>query len=287
MIKTILVTGANGQLGNEIRVLAAHFPTLKILFASRNELDITDFDSVKKFLLDNEPKVLINCAAYTAVDKAEAEPDLAKLINTTATGYLADACKLAAIPFIHISTDFVYDGNKTLPHVENENANPIGVYAKTKWDGEQLALQKHTKTIVVRTSWVYSSFGNNFVKTMLRLAREKPELKVVNDQTGSPTYARDLADALLKITLLCETMKPWGVYNFSNDGTITWFEFAKQILMTREIPTPVYPITTEQFPTPARRPAYSVMSKEKMAKTFGITPKPWKLSLEECLKLIP
>lgn len=287
MIKTILVTGANGQLGNEIRAFASHFPTLKILFVARNELDITDFEAVKKYLLDSEPEVLINCAAYTAVDKAESEPELAKLINTTATGFLAEASKLIDIPFIHISTDFVYDGNKTVPHVETETPNPLGVYARTKFEGEQLALQKHSKTIIVRTSWVYSSFGNNFVKTMIRLGKEKPELNVVNDQTGSPTYARDLAEAILKITLLCEAMKPWGIYNFSNDGEITWYEFARQILIYKNITTRVRPITTEQFPTPARRPGYSVMNKEKITKTFGINPKPWKLSLEECLKLIP
>lgn len=287
MKKTILVTGANGQVGNEIRALATHFPALNILFTSRNELDITDNDAVKKFFLNHEPTVVINCAAYTAVDRAESEPELAQLINATATGYLADACRLIDIPYIHISTDFVYDGNKTNPLLETDATNPSGVYAKTKLEGEQLAIQKHKKTIVIRTSWVYSSFGNNFVKTMLRLGREKPELKVVNDQTGSPTYARDLADALLKITLLCEVLKPWGIYNFSNDGAITWYEFAKEILLLKGIETPVHPISTAQFPTPAKRPAYSVMNKEKIIKTFGIRPRPWKHSLEECLKLIP
>ena len=244
-------------------------------------------DAVKKYFPEHEPKAVINCAAYTAVDKAESEPELAQLINATATGYLADACRLIDIPFIHISTDFVYDGNKTIPLFETDATNPSGVYAKTKLEGEQLALQKHKKTIIIRTSWVYSSFGNNFVKTMLRLGREKPELKVVNDQTGSPTYARDLAEALLKITLLCEALKPWGIYNFSNEGAITWYEFAEEILLLKGIETPVHPITTAQFPTPAMRPAYSAMSKEKIIKTFGIRPQPWKHSLEECLKLIP
>ncbi|GDX51675.1 NAD(P)-dependent oxidoreductase [Bacteroidota bacterium] len=287
MKKTILVTGANGQLGNELRAISSHFPALNVLFTSRNEFDITDNAVVKKYFLENEPSALINCAAYTAVDKAESEPELAQLINSTAVGYLADACKLIDIPFIHISTDFVYDGNKTQPHLETDATNPLGVYAKTKLEGEQLALQKHKKTIIIRTSWVYSSFGNNFVKTMLRLGRERPELKVVNDQTGSPTYARDLAEVLLKITLLCDALKPWGIYNFSNDGAITWYEFAKEILALKGIETPVMPITTAQFPTPAMRPSYSVMSKEKIIKTFGIRPLPWKHSLEECLKLIP
>lgn len=287
MKKTILVTGANGQLGNELRAISSHFPALNVLFTSRNEFDITDNAVVKKYFLENEPSALINCAAYTAVDKAESEPELAQLINSTAVGYLADACKLIDIPFIHISTDFVYDGNKTQPHLETDATNPLGVYAKTKLEGEQLALQKHKKTIIIRTSWVYSSFGNNFVKTMLRLGRERPELKVVNDQAGSPTYARDLAEVLLKVTLLCDALKPWGIYNFSNDGAITWYEFAKEILALKGIETPVLPISTAQFPTPAMRPPYSVMSKEKIIKTFGIRPLPWKHSLEECLKLIP
>ncbi|TSA49514.1 MAG: dTDP-4-dehydrorhamnose reductase [Sphingobacteriales bacterium] len=287
MKKTILITGTNGQLGNELRAISSHFPALNILSTSRNEFDITDNAVVKKYFLENEPSALINCAAYTAVDKAESEPELAQLVNSTAVGYLADACKLIDIPFIHISTDFVYDGNKSQPHLETDATNPLGVYAKTKLHGEQIALQKHKKTIIVRTSWVYSSFGNNFVKTMLRLGSERPELKVVNDQTGSPTYARDLAEVLLKVTLLCDALKPWGIYNFSNDGAITWCEFAKEILALKGSETPVLPITTAQFPTPAMRPLYSVMSKEKIIKTFGIHPLPWKHSLEECLKLIP
>ena len=286
MKKIILVTGANGQVGKELQAIAPHFPSLQILFADRIVLDITDNKAVEKYFLENAPQIVINCAAYTAVDKAEAEHDNAQLINVTATGYLADACRQINIPFIHISTDFVYDENKTQPNLETDAVNPLGVYAKTKLAGEQLALQKHKKTIIIRTSWVYSSFGNNFVKTMLRLGKEKPELKVVNDQTGSPTYARDLADTLLKISLLCESIDQWGIFNYSNDGAITWFEFAKAILELKEIETPVLPITTNDFPTPAKRPAYSVMNKEKIIKTFGIRPLPWKQSLADCLKLI-
>ncbi len=286
MIKTILVTGANGQLGNEIAEIATQFPTLNILFTGRNELNITDNEAVEKYFLKNNPQVVINCAAYTSVDKAESEPELAKLVNVIATEYLAEACKLNDIPFIHISTDFVYDGKKTVPYLETDETNPIGIYAKTKLEGEQHALKIHKKTIIIRTSWVYSSFGNNFVKTMLRLGKEKPELNVVSDQIGSPTYARDLAEALLKITLLCDALKPWGIYHFSNEGAISWFDFAKESLLLKGIETPVHAITTTQFPTPAQRPAYSVMSKEKIIKTFGIRPQPWKQSLENCLKKI-
>lgn len=286
MKKIVLVTGAYGQLGNELQAIASHFPSLQILFTGRNELDITDKNSVEKYFESNAPQVAINCAAYTAVDKAESESEKAQLINVTATGYLADACRHLNIPFIHISTDFVYDGKKSQPYLETDAVNPLGVYAKTKLEGEQRALQKHKKTIVIRTSWVYSSFGNNFVKTMLRLGKEKPELRVVNDQTGSPTYARDLADTLLKITLLCEAINQYGIFHYSNEGAITWCEFAKTILELKGIETPVHPITTQEFPTPAQRPAYSVMSKEKIIKTFGIRPLPWKQSLAECLKLI-
>ncbi len=286
MKKIILVTGAKGQVGQELQAIANHFPSLQILFTTRNELDITDKSAVENYFQTNTPQIVINCAAYTAVDKAESELELAQLINVTATGYLAYACRHINIPFIHISTDFVYDGNKTEPYLETDTVNPLGVYAKTKLEGEQLALQKHKKTIIVRTSWVYSSFGNNFVKTMLRLGKEKPELKVVSDQTGSPTYARDLADTLLKISLLCESINQWGIFQYSNEGAITWFEFAKAILELKGIATPVLPITTSQFPTPAKRPGYSVMSKNKISKAFGIHPVPWKQSLAECLTLI-
>ncbi len=286
MKKTILVTGANGQLGNEIRAIATSFPSLNILFTGKDELNITNREAVRKYFIDNEPKAVINCAAYTAVDKAESEQEAATLVNATATGYLAEACNLINIPFIHVSTDFVFDGRKAQPYLETDETNPLGVYAKSKLEGEILALKNHTKTIIVRTSWVYSSYGNNFVKTMLRLGNERPELRVVNDQFGCPTYARDLADALLKITLLSDALKPWGIYHFSNEGEISWFDFAKEILLLKGIETPVHPISTAQFPTPAKRPAYSVMSKQKIIRTFGIHPKPWKQSLTECLKLI-
>ncbi len=287
MITKVLVTGADGQLGNEIKIMANHYPSLNLLFVGRNELDISDKSAVNNYFISKEPMVVINCAAYTAVDKAESEPELAKLINETATGYLADACHLLNIPFIHISTDFVFDGTKNKPYIETDLTNPISIYGITKHNGEKAALAKHEKTIIIRTSWVYSSFGKNFVKTILRLAGEKPELKIVNDQKGSPTYACDLADALLKITLLCDALKPWGIFHFSNEGEISWYDFAKEILILKGIETPIIPITTAQFPTPAKRPAYSIMSNEKLIKTFGIRPLPWKARLQECLKLIP
>lgn len=287
MKKTILVTGANGQVGNEIRTLASNYPALQFIFTDVEELDITDEKKVNDFFISSTPQAVINCAAYTAVDKAETDIEKATLINATAVGILAGACKHLDIPFLHISTDFVYDGKKSSPYLETDAPNPLGAYAKTKLEGDALALKKNPKTIILRTSWVYSSFGNNFVKTMLRLAKEKPELKVVNDQIGSPTYARDLADALLKIAIICDLQKQWGVYHFSNDGAISWCEFAKSILELKGIETPVHPIPTSEFPTPATRPAYSVMNKEKFSKTFGILIRPWKESLAECLDLIP
>ena len=286
MLKKILVTGANGQVGKEIQLLSKNFPAIEFLFASRTELDITDKNSVEKYFMEHQPQCVINCAAYTAVDKAESEPDAALLVNATAVGYLASSCNHLGIPFIHISTDFVFDGTKNSPYNEMDETNPQGVYARTKREGEKLALHTHSKTIVVRTSWVYSEFGNNFVKTMIRLGKEKPELRVVNDQKGSPTYAKDLADTLLKIAMMCDALKHWGIYHFSNSGEITWCEFAKAILELKGIETPVHPITTAEFPTPAKRPAYSVMSKEKIQNTFGIKLRDWKESLSECLKQI-
>ncbi len=284
--KTVLVTGANGQVGQELNVIHASYPDFDFLFTTRKELDIVNAESVNNFFSSHKIDIVINCAAYTAVDKAESDKENAQKVNAEAVKELVKACGKSSALLIHISTDFVFDGTKSSPYKESDNTNPLGVYGATKLEGEKEAL-KYRNSIVVRTSWVYSSFGHNFVKTMLRLGKEKPELRVVNDQQGSPTYAKDLAEALLYIASNYSANNLQQVYHYSNEGAITWFEFARTILELSHIETPVHPITTAQFPTPAKRPSYSVMDKGKILEAFpGIPFKNWKTSLAECLRLI-
>lgn len=284
MNKTILVTGADGQVGNEIRQWAEKYAQFNFLFANHLQLDITNPSDIEGYFKGRKIDVVINCAAYTAVDKAEMETEKASSINTTAVKHLAEICNTFQIPLIHVSTDFVFDGKKTTPYTEEDTPNPLGVYAATKLEGDRQAIRINPKTVVVRTSWVYSSFGNNFVKTMLRLGKEKPELRVVSDQTGSPTYARDLAEALLTIAVKMDTIKQYGIFNYSNKGNITWYDFAKAILEIKGIKTPVTPITTAEFPTPAKRPSYSTLDLTKIQKVYGVTVKDWKASLTDCLQ---
>jgi len=284
MNKTILVTGADGQVGNELRQLAGKYPQYNFLFTNRNLLDITDRSQVDDYFNKNRIDIVINCAAYTAVDRAESEKEKAFSVNADAVLNLAVNCTTFQIPFLHVSSDFIFDGKKRTPYTESDTPNPLGVYAESKRKGEELALAANPKTIVVRTSWVYSSFGHNFVKTMLRLGKEKPELRVVNDQTGSPTYALDLAKALLTIAGKVDSVNQFGIFNYSNHGNITWYDFAKSILELKEINTPVIPIPTTEFPTPAKRPSYSVLDLSKIRLVYGVTVKDWKESLTECLQ---
>ncbi len=284
MNKTILVTGSDGQVGNEIRQLAAKYSQFNFLFTDYLQLDITDRKAIENYFNGKKIDIVINCAAYTAVDKAETETDKASSINTTAVQYLAEICNTFQIPLIHISTDFVFDGKKKSLYTEEDIPNPLGIYASSKLEGDKQALRANPKTVVVRTSWVYSPFGNNFVKTMLRLGKEKPELRVVSDQTGSPTYARDLAEVLLTIAAKIETVKQYGIFNYSNRGNITWYDFAKAILEIKGIKTPVTPITTAEFPTLAKRPSYSTLDLTKIQKVYGVTVKDWRESLTDCLQ---
>jgi len=284
MNKTILVTGADGQVGNEIRQLSAKHSQFHFLFTDYPQLDITDRSKIEEYFNKNKIDVVINCAAYTAVDKAETEIEKARSINTTAVQYLAETCNSHHIPFIHISTDFVFDGKKKTSYTEEDIPNPLSVYAATKLEGDRQAIRINPKTVVVRTSWVYSPFGNNFVKTMLRLSETKPELRVVSDQTGSPTYARDLAEALLTIAVKAEDVKQYGIFNYSNEGNITWYDFAKVILEIKGIQTPVIPITSAEYPTPAKRPFYSTLDLTKIQRVYGVTIKNWKSSLSDCLE---
>ena len=285
-MKKILVTGSNGQLGSELQQLSAFYPGYQFLFTSRQELSIEDEDAVNDFISKHQPDYCINCAAYTMVDKAESEPEKAFLINADATSFLANACANHNAQFIHISTDYVFDGSSDRPYLETDATNPIGTYAASKQKGEQLTFQYNSSAIVIRTSWVYSSYGNNFVKTMLRLMNERENLNVVNDQVGSPTYAADLAKAIMDmvdyITEFPEK-KLGGIYHYSNEGVITWYEFAVAIKELTASKCAVHPIPTSAYPTPAKRPAYSVFNKTKIKNTFQLSIPEWRESLQTCL----
>lgn len=278
----IAITGANGQLGQELKTLSVRFPQLDCRFLSREDLPIEDDRKVAAFFEDVRPDWCVNCAAYTAVDKAETEPDQARLINATAVGHLAAACRQAKARFIHISTDYVFDGSSSTPLKEDHATAPLNVYGETKLRGEQLAMQQDPDSIVIRTSWVYSPFGNNFVKTMIRLMKERPSLNVVNDQIGSPTYAADLAAAIFRI-ITGNNFKP-GIYHYSNQGQISWYDFALAIKELTGSNCIVNPIPTSQFPTPAKRPHYSLLDKSLIRETYGLTVPDWKDSLADCLR---
>lgn len=280
--RTILVTGSNGQLGKELQQLAPLFPQFNFIFLSSSDLPIHHFELVQNFFKGYHPHYLINCAAYTAVDRAEQEKDLAFQVNAEAVGVLAAICKEHTTRLIHISTDYVFDGTASTPYKEDSPTNPQGVYGTSKLSGEQQALQLNPDAIIIRTSWVYSEFGKNFVKTILQLVREREEISVVNDQYGSPTYAADLAAVILQI-IFSGQWEP-GIYHFSNGGVISWFDFAEEIKKITGSSCIIHPVPTSAYPTAARRPAYSVLDKSKIQNVFGIKLKDWKVSLLECFQ---
>lgn len=282
----VVVTGKNGQLGWELQQLVAHVETaFDFFFTGRAELDLSDPEMISAFFQKYKPAYFINCAAYTAVDRAESEQEFTYTVNASSVGLLATECSKLNCPFITISTDYVFDGKGTVPYAIDHPADPVNYYGYTKWMGEKLALDNNPKTIVIRTSWVYSSHGNNFVKTMLRLMKEKDELKVVNDQIGSPTYAADLASAILQIiTRLAAGNTQYGIYQFSNEGQISWYDFAVAIRTLAGLSCTVLPIPTKDFPTPAKRPAYSVMDTQQIVRDFGVPLKNWKESLVQCIR---
>lgn len=289
MHKSVLVTGANGQLGNELHQLFVLYPYYTFTFIARNDLDISNTEAILTYFVDKTFDVIINCAAYTAVDKAESEHDLAREINTTALETLAQIAKDKAISLIHISTDYVFDGQNFKPYIETDSTNPQGVYGQTKLDGEQAMLAINpANSIIIRTSWVYSRFGNNFVKTMMRLGKERDELGVIYDQVGTPTSARDLAQAILSIIQhpALTTLKGTEIYHFSNEGVCSWYDFAKAIFELSNIACNVKPIETKDYPTPAKRPHYSLLNKAKIKNAFDITIPYWKDSLQECLDVL-
>ena len=278
----ILVTGANGQLGKELKQLAPSYPQFEFIFLSREDLPVHHFEMVRNYFKIYKPSFLINCAAYTAVDRAEKEKDLAMQVNAEAVGVLAAVCKENECRFIHISTDYVFDGNASEPYKEDSITNPQSVYGSSKLEGEKQAMQLNPGSIIIRTSWVYSEFGKNFLKTMVKLMSEKSEINVVSDQVGSPTYAADLAEVILQITA------KWvpGIYHFSNEGIISWYDFAIAIKEITVSNCKINPIPTSAYPTPAKRPAYSVLDKRKIQETFGISLKNWKESLTICIEKI-
>jgi dTDP-4-dehydrorhamnose reductase len=281
MTNKILVTGANGQLGSDLRDLSSSYPHYEFIFTDVAELSIVDKEAVDDFFKKERPAFLINCAAYTAVDKAETDRALCDQINGTAVGILASACKQHGTRFIHISTDYVFDGNASSPLKETDLVDPVNAYGASKLLGEQLAVENDPNVIIIRTSWVYSFYGKNFVKTMMRLMSEKESIGVVNDQVGSPTYAADLAEAIMQI-ISSGRWEP-GIYNFSNDGIISWLDFANEIKRLINSSCVVNPLTTEQFPTPAKRPKYSALDKSKIQSTFPVRLKDWKDSLRTCI----
>ena len=284
----VLVTGANGQLGQSIQFIANQYPNVQFIYTDYQELDITNFESCLTVFAKYKPQFCINTAAYTAVDKAESESDKAHLINAVGPENLAKVCKEFNTILVHISTDFIFDGTSKVPYLETDIPNPKSIYGQTKLDGE-IAIQKNwEKHFIVRTSWVYSQFANNFMKTMLRLASERDNLSVVNDQIGTPTNAVDLAEVLLKIITSCQTEshEVFGIYNFSNEGVCSWYDFAAAIFHQKGIEIDLKPIPTDSYPTPAKRPAYSVLDKTKIKSTFDIKINDWQTSLRVCLNLL-
>lgn len=280
-MKKILITGSNGQVGSELRVLASHYPAFDFVFVGRSDFSLENEAEITTFLNRTKADYIINCAAYTAVDKAETEIELADSINHKAVGIIAQWCFQNNCKLIHISTDYVFDGTSAVPLKENDSTNPQSQYGKTKLLGELACLKNNPNSIIIRTSWVYSEFGNNFVKTMLRLMKERDSINVVNDQIGSPTYAKDLAEAILKII----TSEDWheGIYNFSNEGEISWFEFALAIKEISKSNCNVNGIPSTEYPTPAKRPAYSLLDKTKIKEVYKIEISDYKHSLEKCL----
>lgn len=278
----ILITGCNGQLGNEMQLLEKNYPQHVWFNTDVQELDISNQLAIEQFVAENKIDGIVNCAAYTAVDKAEDNKELCTTLNMVAPAYLAAAVEKRGGWMIQISTDYVFDGTKHTPYVETDTPSPNSVYGSTKLAGELGVSKFCKKTVIIRTAWLYSTFGNNFVKTMIRLGKEKPELGVIFDQIGTPTYARDLAEVIM--TIINKGIIP-GVYHFTNEGVISWYDFTKAIHRIAGITTcHVRPLHTAEYPTPAHRPHYSVLDKTKIKETYGIEIPYWEESLEDCIE---
>jgi dTDP-4-dehydrorhamnose reductase len=286
-IKTILVTGSNGQLGWELGQLAAAYPVFKFVFVDRSQLDLAFPDTFENIIQTIAPDCIVNTAAYTAVDKSETEKDLSYTVNATAVHALASICKNLAIPFITYSTDYVFNGEAAVPYATTTKIDPVNYYGSTKAAGESMAMEAYEKTIIIRTSWVFSSHGNNFVKTMMRLMKERAQLNIVADQKGRPTYAKDLAMVTIKMIEAINAGKTMnGVYHFANQGETTWFDFASKIKAIAGLDCALNPIETKDFPTPAKRPAYSVLDTSKIEEALEMNNRHWEDALTSCMKEI-
>lgn len=279
----ILITGSNGQLGSEIKALADRYQHFEFLYTDVDELNITDETSVNHFFALHSPDVVINCAAYTAVDKAETDEETAYLVNAVATGNLARASSECGAFLVHISTDYVYDGKSYMPYTETDKINPLSVYARSKAAGETAVQEANGKAIIIRTSWLYSAFGNNFIKTMMKYGKERDTLNVVFDQIGTPTYAHDLAKAILDTLPLAMAAEDIEVYHYSNEGVASWYDFAIAIHHFANIRCKVNPIPTKEYPLPAVRPFYSVLDKSKIKKKLSIEIPYWRDSVKNCI----
>ena len=277
----ILITGSNGQLGKELQQLSISYPQFHFVFASRDDLKLEQYGLVENFLTAIKPQYCINCAAFTAVDKAESEQDMAMLVNGEAVGNLAAVCKTVHTKLFHISTDYVFDGESETPYKEDDATNPINAYGASKLMGEQLCMKENEDAIIIRTSWVYSSYGHNFVKTMMRLMSERNELNVVSDQVGSPTYAADLAKVILEIIASGKWER--GIYHYSNEGKISWYKFALAIKELNASKAMIHHILTAQYPTPALRPKFSLLNKDKIKTAFQVQVPDWEESLKKCV----
>ena len=281
-MQTVLVTGSKGQLGNEIQVLAPAYPQFNFIFTDVEELDICKREVVDGFFSENKIDFLINCAAYTAVDKAEDDEEKCYQINKDAVGYLGEASACHGVKMLHVSTDYVFDGKSYIPYTEDAPVSPATVYGRSKAEGEQRLVSVLQSAVIVRTSWLYSSFGNNFVKTMLKLGRERKRLQVVFDQVGTPTYAADLADALLQIISAAELVP--GIYHFSNEGVCSWYDFTLAIFKSAKIACDVLPIESKEYPTKTPRPHYSVLNKQKVKSAYNLRIAHWEDSLNRCVQ---
>jgi len=281
----VLVTGSNGQLGSEIKAISDHYPNFDFIYTDVKELDITNYSAVSSFVVKFKPKFVINCAAYTAVDKAEKEIELSTNINSIAPGFIAKACQENGCKMIHISTDYVFDGESKTPYTEDSKVNPTSQYGTSKLKGEE-AVIREGGAMIIRTSWLYSSFGLNFVKTIINNAKIKPELKVVSDQIGCPTYARDLAKVILTVISKGEEYFVPEIFHYSNDGTCSWYNFASEIVALSGLNCIVTPIESKDYPSVVNRPKYSVFSKEKICNTYKIEVPHWKTSLGNCIEML-
>ena len=282
-MKNILVTGSNGQLGSEIREISDRYENYNFVFTDVEELDLTISEDIDSFFTDNKIDVCVNCAAYTAVDKAEDEIGLAMLVNSTAVDNLSKVCNNNGTLLFHISTDYVFNGKHFMPYLETDTVSPDSQYGLSKLKGEEAVMLNCDKAIIVRTSWLYSSHGNNFVKTLIKLGNERDQLSVVSDQVGTPTYAADLAEAIMVMIASFDETKPKEIYHFSNEGAISWYDFGKAIMKLSNIECAINPIDSKDYPSKANRPFYSVLSKSKIKKHYGVNVPYWEDSLRRMI----